>query len=783
MAATIFSGNKVRTLKSGLQIGTGATIWALAVNPTVTPTEGNPGDVLFSSVTFSIYGKIDAGITTNWIVFPIAATPLTPGSVVVVDSFGNLFQDPTKFFWDQTNGRLGIGNNTPSTTLHVTGTTRLDSLSTGLLHADASGNLTSSLLVNADVNSSADIAYSKLADLTGANNRLLIQNGTNKVAAHGSILSSDLILKDGSVTFTANQSLGGNKVTSLANGTTSADAVNYAQLQAVESLISGFSWLTSCISRLVTPPGSPLMGDRYLIDAVLGPATGVWAGHEDEIAEYNGSSWDFTVPTLGAYISIEDESDGLYLYGGASWSKKYFEATTASTGLTKVGFDIRIDSSAAGTGLGFSSGVLSINVDDSTIELNADAIRLKALGVTNNEVSNSAAIVRSKLASGTASHVIINDGSGVFSSEAQLAISRGGTNLSSLGTANQMLGVNSAATALEYKTNQVGTSGTDYNIANSVGAVTFNLPIASSVNTGKLSNTDWDIFNNKQNAGNYITDLTGDVTATGPGSVAATINTNAVTDSKLRQSTGLSIIGRSGNTTGDVADITAASDTHVLRRSGTSIGFGTIVNGAIDAAAAIDRTKLASGTADHVIINNGSGVLASEAQLSIARGGTALGTTPTNGQVLIGNGTNYTLSTITAGAGISITNGSGSITIVNTESSGSSGDISETTFNIVNNQVSLADVTGFLFNSASIRSFVALVSVYVNATTELAEIFEIIGINKPTGGWSITTRNSGNDSQVNFEINSGTGQVQYTSGNYAGFVNGIVKFRARTTSV
>lgn len=49
--------------------------------------------------------------------------------------------------------------------------------------------------------------------------------------------------------------------------------------------------------------------------------------------------------------------------------------------------------------------------------------------------------------------------------------------------------------------------------------------------------------------------------------------------------------------------------------------------------------------------------------LPIANGGTALTSTPTNGQLLIGNGTNYTLATITAGSGISVTNGAGSITI------------------------------------------------------------------------------------------------------------------------
>ena len=50
--------------------------------------------------------------------------------------------------------------------------------------------------------------------------------------------------------------------------------------------------------------------------------------------------------------------------------------------------------------------------------------------------------------------------------------------------------------------------------------------------------------------------------------------------------------------------------------------------------------------------------------LGVARGGTATGTTPTNGQLLIGNGTNYTLAGITGTTNqITVTNGSGSITL------------------------------------------------------------------------------------------------------------------------
>jgi hypothetical protein len=69
------------------------------------------------------------------------------------------------------------------------------------------------------------------------------------------------------------------------------------------------------------------------------------------------------------------------------------------------------------------------------------------------------------------------------------------------------------------------------------------------------------------------------------------VTTNGITDTLFRQSAGLSVVGRSANSTGNVADITAASDHQVLRRSGTSIGFGAV---ALDQSGAITGT-LATG--------------------------------------------------------------------------------------------------------------------------------------------------------------------------------------------
>jgi hypothetical protein len=67
-------------------------------------------------------------------------------------------------------------------------------------------------------------------------------------------------------------------------------------------------------------------------------------------------------------------------------------------------------------------------------------------------------------------------------------------------------------TSLNNLTRQVqflatGTSGTDFAISSSTATHTFNLPIASAANTGKLSSTDWSTFNGKQAALSFTAPL------------------------------------------------------------------------------------------------------------------------------------------------------------------------------------------------------------------------------------------------------------------------------------
>ena len=145
-------------------------------------------------------------------------------------------------------------------------------------------------------------------------------------------------------------------------------------------------------------------------------------------------------------------------------------------------------------------------------------------------------------------------------------------------------------------------------------------------------------------------------------------------------------------------EIGTGSDTHDILYFNTSgkVGFGVAVpaykidvSGDLNISGTYYVNGVAIGTGSGTVTSVGmtvpsflsvtpatitnSGTFAvsySGTALPIANGGTGLTTTPTNGQIDIGNGSGFTRAVLTAGSGVSIANGVGSITISATGSGG-----------------------------------------------------------------------------------------------------------------
>ena len=116
-----------------------------------------------------------------------------------------------------------------------------------------------------------------------------------------------------------------------------------------------------------------------------------------------------------------------------------------------------------------------------------------------------------------------------------------------------------------------------------------------------------------------------------------------------------------------VAGGASSGGTYIVRTPDVSIPSATALD---SLTAGYIKTQGSGGagavsTVATVPVGDISGVL------PIAKGGTNLSATPTNGQLLIGNGSGFTLANLTAGSNVTITPGAGTITIASTASGSS----------------------------------------------------------------------------------------------------------------
>lgn len=154
------------------------------------------------------------------------------------------------------------------------------------------------------------------------------------------------------------------------------------------------------------------------------------------------------------------------------------------------------------------------------------------------------------------------------------------------------------------------------------------------------------------------------------------------------------------------------------------------INSQIPIQVSLGGTGVTSFSAGSLLLGSGSSAVA------------ALGVA-TNGQLPIGvTGSNPVLSTLTAGTGITITNGSGSITIAN------SSTVSWST--VTTTTQAMATNNGYVANNAGQVVFT------LPATANLGDMITVIGINNATG-WKIAQNASQQILFGSVSTTSGTG--------------------------
>lgn len=440
--------------------------------------------------------------------------------------------------------------------------------------------------------------------------------------------------------------------------------------------------------------------------------------------------------------------------------------TFANVNLTPSG---ALDTSTVGT-LAIGTGNANvINIGNSGATVNIQGTTFYQ-NVTNLNVANKTINLNTNGSAGSASNsgIDVEEG-GVVTAYVDTTADRSGWELKAPATTGIVtITPGSSGFTLNQGSHNPVTIGTASGL--SLSTQVLSLGLSSSGVTGALSGTDWTTFNSKQPAGNYITALTGDATASGPGSSAltlATVNSNvgSFTNASITVNA-KGLITAASNGTAPVTSITIASTNGF---TGTSSGGATP---ALTIATSVTGVLKGNGTA-----------------ISAATPGTdyqvpltfSTGLTNTSNTVTVNTSQNIsTLSNLTTNGFVKTTGSTGALSVdTNTYSVSQTGDITNTVWSGLANNTSNQTVTGLSFASG-IKSFDCQFNVRITATTNTFTTFSLLGLNK-SSNWSssdiISDYVGDAITGVSFSINT-SGQVVITIGNIAGFVSAVVTFRA-----
>lgn len=326
----------------------------------------------------------------------------------------------------------------------------VDTDSVGDVAADHSTGLTikSGVIVDGQISASAAISLSKLAALTAS--RALISDASGVISASAvtstelgyvsGVTSSiqtqlnakandaDVIKKDGSVAFTADQSMGGFKLTSLAAPIASSDAATKGYVdnaleglrpkEAVRVATTANITIASDLNAGDVIDGVTLVsGDRVLVkNQTAAENNGIYIAGASPARSSDFDSLSPIDEINKAYVAVQEGTEN-----AGKLFVQYGTVTTLGTdpinftffnsisglvggdGITVSGSNISVDHD--GEGLQFVATQLSLELDGSTLSKSASGLKVADGGISNTQINTSAAIDATKIADGSVTNI------------------------------------------------------------------------------------------------------------------------------------------------------------------------------------------------------------------------------------------------------------------------------------------------------------------------------------------------------------------------------------------
>jgi hypothetical protein len=455
------------------------------------------------------------------------------------------------------------------------------------------------VIVNADVNASAAIAHSKLANATDG--QLLLGTTTTGVVT--------------ATTVTGDVTITGAGVTAISSGAVVDADINTSAAIALSKLASGTSAQVVIANASGIPTYTTLTGDVTISN------TGVTSIAADSVALGTDTTGNYVATiTGGTGVTSTAATTG----EGTTHTLSIGQEVGTSASVTFANLTLTGDLTVSGTTTSINTATL--NVADNIVVLNND--------VTGSPTENAGIEVER----GTSANVLVrwNETSDKWE------VTNDGTNYGNIvttgdsGTVTSTMiadgtivnaDINSAA-AID-KTKISGTAIT----AGDTGTVTSTM-IADGTIVNADINTSAAIAHSKlanATAGQILlgttttgvvtaTTVSGDVTITGAGVTA--IGSGVIVDADIDASAAIALSKLATSTAGNIIVYNASGVPTAVAETGditisdtgvTAIATGVIVNADVNASAAIDYSKLASLTSGNILVGNASNVATSVA--------------------------------------------------------------------------------------------------------------------------------------------------------------------------